>query len=157
MATPAQVKKYIGSWFQLGKSVLRTQGQTAMLPPLVLAAGDRYTPEFEDCWQQILAEPSHYSLEGTNQSLADLLSDAWEITDCARCTMPIPTRSLGVADLSCPCHDLANWPNTELPLPRSPQDSRRYLSNICRDLQTSTLASESCSDVNTKPRLEALG
>jgi hypothetical protein len=131
MAASEQVKKYLACWFQLGKQVRLQKGQQLLHPQAVLAGGDHYTPEFETCWQQILAaNPQECYLEGTSQTLADLLSDAWQITDCARCAMPVPMRDLGISDFACPCHDLNDWPNTDLPSPRSPISNQQQLGRI---------------------------
>ncbi len=131
MAASEQVKKYLACWFQLGKQVRLQNGQKLLAPRTVLAGGDNYTPEFEACWQQIqAAKAQECYLEGTDQTLADLLSDAWEITDCARCAMPVPIRDLGMSDVSCPCHDLRDWPNTDLPTPRSPISNKQHLGRI---------------------------
>jgi hypothetical protein len=130
MANPNQVKQYLGQWFQLGKKVLIEGGKTALLPETVVR-GDRYSPEFEACWQRITSpQAGDCYLEGTAQTVAELLGEKWEIIDCARCEMPVPVQSLGLAAVACPCHDLPDWPNTELPIPRSPVDSDRRIENI---------------------------
>ncbi len=49
---------------------------------------------------------------------------------CARCTIPVPIEVVGQSSLSCPCHDLSNWPNLELPLPHLPVNSRENLDRI---------------------------
>ncbi len=140
MAASQQVKKYLACWFQLGKQVRLQNGQQLLHPHAVLAGGDNYAPEFEACWQQIqAANPQECHLEGTSQTLADLLSDAWQITDCARCAMPVPVRDLGVSDFACPCHDLSDWPNTELPAPRSPISNQQQLDRICQSVRPDSL------------------
>lgn len=129
MAAPEQVKQYLAYWFQLGKRLVLDQGKT-VLPQPVLAAG-RYSPEFEACWQQVLNSGGKNTyLEGTTYSIADLLSGQWEITDCARCGMPVPLIDLGVQSAACPCFDLPTWPNTDIPRPRSPVDSHGRLGQI---------------------------
>lgn len=136
MASLEQVKQYLAYWFQLGKPLVLTgktsDGRSKVLPHPVIQS-DRYSSEFEACWQQITsgAWKSSY-LEGTIQTIEELLSSQWEISSCARCTMPVPMLSLGLqtGDNECPCADLPGWPNTELPQPRDPVDSSTQLRNI---------------------------
>ncbi|MDW8202965.1 MAG: hypothetical protein RML75_17355 [Cyanobacteriota bacterium SKYGB_h_bin112] len=130
MASSQDVRQYLAYWFQLGKRVLSSGGSQALLPRVVIA-GDRYSDVFETCWREILVNPSAYYLEGTTQTIADLLSPKWELLPCARCSMPVPMPSIGLADSSsCPCSDLPMWPNLELPSPRSPVNSQKTLENI---------------------------
>jgi hypothetical protein len=143
MASTDQLRQYLAYWFQLGKPVVIHSGKTnkqtnngkkvldkKVLPQPVLN-GDRYSSAFEQCWQEILAANLNETyLEGTEQSLGELLTPTWELLDCARCSMPIPVQTVGVPVLSCPCDDLPSWPNTELPLPRSPIDSHAQLNQI---------------------------
>ena len=134
MASHDQIRKYIAYWFQLGKKVLTINGQEALVPQVVLS-GDRYTKEFEDIWLQILSsESGDCYLEGTNQTIEELLSPEWDIGLCARCPMPIAFRVKGMPSECCPCFDLPNWPDTEKPLPRSPVSSQLYLLSICERL-----------------------
>jgi hypothetical protein len=134
MASEHQVKQYLAYWFQLGKPVL-VQGQDTGLLPVPVIQGDRYSPAFEACWQQILGIKDDCYLEGTSQTIADLLSPVWELNPCSRCSMPVPVRSVGVADLSCPCIDVPDWPNTEIPAPRLPISSQQQLLDIRKRLQ----------------------
>lgn len=130
MASEHQIRQYLAYWFQLGKPVLVRGEQESLLPRPVIQ-GDRYSREFEQCWQQLKSsnfEDAH--LQGTNQSLAELLSPAWEINPCSRCSMPVPIRSVGVASLECPCIDIPDWPNTEMPPPRAPVSSQNELMRI---------------------------
>lgn len=130
MASKQEVKKYLAYWFQLGKKVIFHNGEPAIKPASVIQ-GDRYSQDFEACWQQIqAADLNACYLEGTEQSIGALLSPAWELNSCARCHMPVPVLSVGVASLSCPCNDVPTWPNTEVPAPRSPVDSQAQLSHI---------------------------
>jgi hypothetical protein len=140
MAASEQVKRYLACWFQLGKQVRIQNGQKLTHPQTVLAGGDHYTPEFESYWQQ-MQTVNHQDcyLEGTDQTLADLLSDAWEISDCARCAMPVPIRDLGISDSACPCHDLSAWPNTDLPTPRSPINNQQHLGRIYQAVRSESL------------------
>ena len=130
MASPQQVKQYIAHWFQLGKRVWLSSGQEFKLPQTVLV-GNRYSAEFETCWQQIISlDSGDCYLEGTEQTIEELLSPAWEMSDCSRCDMPIPVKNMGISPTTCPCHDLHSWPNLELPIPRSPVDSQQHLQEI---------------------------
>jgi hypothetical protein len=131
MASEQQVKQYLAYWFQLGKGVVIRGGEDTLLPQPVIQ-GNRYSQEFENCWQTVLSPASgDCHLEGTNQTIAELLTPAWEIDPCGRCSMPVPVKSIGVlSSLECPCIDLDDWPNTEVPQPRSPVDSQNLLSQI---------------------------
>lgn len=134
MASQHQVRQYLAYWFQLGKKVFVRNGSVALLPKPVVA-GDRYSQEFEDCWQEIMAPDSgDCYLEATRETIAELLTPAWEIESCARCAMPIPLRRAGMPPENCPCFNLENWPDNETPQPRSPIDSRTHLINICNRL-----------------------
>jgi hypothetical protein len=146
MASQEEVKRYLAYWFQLGKKVLLHNGKEFIQPTSVLE-GDRYSQEFESCWQRILASNlSDCYLEGTIQSIQQLLTPAWEITPCARCDMPVPILDLGVVSPTCPCNDIPSWPNLELPPPRSPINSSAYLSKIQQRLRN--LKNESQGDGN---------
>lgn len=130
MAASAQVRQYLAYWFQLGKKLLIHGGKEALLPQPVIQ-GDRYSDAFEACWQRVTsAEAGDCYLEGTHQTIAELLSPAWEINPCARCAMPVPLPNLGVQSLDCPCSDLSFWPDTSMPLPRSPVNSQVQLAQI---------------------------
>jgi hypothetical protein len=127
MATKQDVKRYLAYWFQLGKKVVINNGAASLLPK-VMIVGDRYSDEFEECWQTILssgAEGCH--LEGTHETIAELLTLAWDMLPCGRCSMPVPVRNMGMPPLACPCNDLPTWPNTELPAPRSPVHNQDQL------------------------------
>lgn len=138
MASQQDVKNYLANWFQLGKKVVFDNGQKELHPHSVIA-GDHYSAAFEECWQQILASSGECYLQGTEQSIQDLLSSNWEVSSCARCGVPIPMLSSGVSSLECTCSDLDNWPNFELPAPRSPVNSSAQLNQIRERLnQTST-------------------
>jgi len=130
MASEVDVKRYLAYWFQLGKKVLIKNGQEALRPQPVIR-GNGYSPEFEWCWQQILSPDSgDCHLEGTSETIAELLTPAWEVDPCSRCSMPIPVRHSGMPALTCPCNDLSSWPNTEVPAPRSPVDTHGHLIEI---------------------------
>lgn len=130
MAWEQQVKQYLAYWLQLGKKVLIRNGAEALLPKPVIQ-GDRYSQEFEQCWQIITSPTSgDCYLEGTKETVAELLTAEWDITSCSRCSMPIPLKQVGMPPLLCPCNDLSGWPNQEVPLPRSPIDNKIHLSKI---------------------------
>jgi hypothetical protein len=134
MALEADVKNYIACWMQLGKKVWINAGQSFCLAQTVLEQ-NRYSPEFDTCWSQLMdLDSGDCYLDGTSINLRDLLSDSWEILDCSRCDMPISMSIAGLPTSSCPCHNLPTWPNTELPLPRSPINSSERLSIIQKHL-----------------------
>ncbi|MGF1481612.1 MAG: hypothetical protein ACFB4I_19365 [Cyanophyceae cyanobacterium] len=142
MAAEQDVKKYLAHWFQLGKKVSLQNGKETLSPQSVIQ-GDRYSAEFEQCWQRVLdADSKDCYLEGTDQTIQELLSDQWDINSCARCSMPIPMKTMGMPPLDCPCSDLNNWPNTELPAPRSPVDSSARLNTIRQRLNKAPQARE---------------
>jgi hypothetical protein len=128
MASEQQVKRYLAYWLQLGKKVVTRNG--AMLPQPVIG-GDRYSDEFESLWLQLLSPDSgDCHLEGTHQTIAELLTPKWDINPCYRCEMPVPMINIGMPPELCPCNDLPTWPNTELPAPREPISSQGRLQEI---------------------------
>ena len=130
MAAPDLVKRYLAIWFQLGKRVAAIDGCHFWKPTATLC-GDRYAPEFERCWQEMIHDyRGACYLEGTNQTLAELLSPAWDIVGCARCPIPVPMRLSGPQSDSCPCADRPLWPNLDLPVPHAPLSSRDRLAQI---------------------------
>lgn len=134
MASKHQVRQYLAYWFQLGKKVIIRNGDEALLPQPVIR-GDRYSPEFEACWEKILSpESGECYLENTEETIAELLTPAWEIDPCARCTMPIPFRRQGMPAACCPCFDMPSWPDQETPQPRGPVSNQAHLLNICNRL-----------------------
>ncbi|MGB7085406.1 MAG: hypothetical protein WBD47_07625 [Phormidesmis sp.] len=136
MASPTDVKHYLAHWFQLGKQVVSDDGQVTYRPEKVIL-GDRFSAEFEACWQAIVATQGEaYHLKGTQQSIAELLSPAWEIVSCARCDMPVPLPHKEITPHLCPCDDLDTWPNEELPRPRLPVNSQNQLSQLTARLRT---------------------
>lgn len=129
MASEQEVRQYLAYWFQLGKKVFIGKGHTMLPQPVI--RGDRYSQEFEDCWRLLLSPDSgDCYLEGTEETITEMLTPAWEVSPCARCDMPIPIRNIGMPPLFCPCNDLSNWPNTEVPAPRSPVSTQRQLMDI---------------------------
>ncbi|BAY61094.1 hypothetical protein NIES22_11550 [Calothrix brevissima NIES-22] len=129
MATEKDVKRYLAYWFQLGKKVVVGNGMASLLPQPVLK-GDNYSSEFETCWQEIRDRADESYLEGTSETIGELLTPTWEMLPCSRCNMPVAMRNLGMPALSCPCHNLPSWPNTELPSPRSPVSTQEQLQLI---------------------------
>lgn len=130
MASEQEVKRYLAYWFQLGKKVLIRNGNSAVLPQPVIA-GDRYSDDFELIWQEILStESGDCYLEGTHQTIAELLTPQWDVEPCVRCDMPVPIINVGMPPETCPCYDLPTWPNTELPAPRNAVCSQGRLGEI---------------------------
>ena len=131
MASSHQVKQYLAHWFQLGKHVMLQNGHYSRLPQPVIE-GSSYSQQFEACWQEIISpESGECYLEGTETTIADLLTPAWEVNECARCAMLVPVHTLGMPPSCCPCFDLPHWPNLEIPQPRLPVSSQVYLWDIC--------------------------
>ena len=130
MASKTEVKKYLAYWFQLGKKVFINNG-AASLQPQKVVDGESYSEDFEECWQQVISSKSgECYLEGTQQTVTELLSPEWDMVSCSRCEMPVPLKNLGMPSLLCPCNDVLNWPNNELPRPREPVTSQEQLTKI---------------------------
>lgn len=140
MAEADKVKKYIAYWFQLGKKIIIPSQNTAVLPSHILN-GHGYSREFEECWQLVSDEKiGDCYLEGTSQTIQQLLSSKWEISECARCRMPVPMIDLGVQSSTCVCNDMENWPNNQLPPPHQPIDNQqklRHLSELLKQKENS--------------------
>ncbi|MGK7933820.1 MAG: hypothetical protein AB4041_20655 [Microcystaceae cyanobacterium] len=134
MASEQQVKHYLAYWFLLGKKVVIPLQDQTICPKLVYD-GEKYSSEFEQCWQTITL-PRHKDsyLEGTTQTIQELLSSKWDITECANCKMPVPMIILGTQALGCPCFDLPSWPNDELPTPKVPSNNKNQLLRIRQKL-----------------------
>ncbi|MDJ0703804.1 MAG: hypothetical protein QNJ46_11035 [Leptolyngbyaceae cyanobacterium MO_188.B28] len=136
MASKQDVREYLAYWFQLGKKIVLRNRRSPFLPSPVIQ-GDRYSQEFEDCWRDILAvDGQDCYLEGTDYTIAELLSPSWQLEDCARCEMPVPLPTSGMPAEVCPCYDLALWPNHEVPRPRSPVSSASHLTGIRERLES---------------------
>lgn len=134
MADSQEVKKYLAYWFQLGKKIVIPSLNTSLLPSRVIN-GDRYSVEFEECWRLVSdINTGDCYLEGTIQSIQELLSPKWEIKSCARCDMPIPMIQLGRQPSECVCSDVENWPNNDLPKPREPINNQQKLDEIKKSL-----------------------
>ncbi|MBC6478150.1 MAG: hypothetical protein GDA56_10510 [Hormoscilla sp. GM7CHS1pb] len=139
MASQTQVKQYLAYWLQLGKKVI-LNGNEALLPQPVVK-GDGYSQEFEDCWQKIMSPDSgDCYLEGTDETIAQLLTPEWELVMCSRCELPLPLPTAGLPPQCCPCNNLLSWPNLDLPKPRLPVNNQATLGNI-RDRLRSMMAS----------------
>jgi len=135
MASATEVKTYLAHWFQLGKKLVWQNGAAELLPEKIIQ-GDRFTPQFEDCWQKIMSvNGQDCYLVGETATIEELLSPAWTINQCARCAMPVSIVQAGIQSLDCACSDLDNWPNSELPNPRPPVSSQTQLKNISQRLQ----------------------
>ncbi|MDJ0592581.1 MAG: hypothetical protein QNJ72_21750 [Pleurocapsa sp. MO_226.B13] len=134
MASTTQVRTYLAYWFQLGKKLVWRNRETLLPKPVIV--GNRFSPQFEECWQKIASvEGKDCYLEGNSQTIEELLSSAWEIDNCARCSMPVPMIELGIQPLECLCSDMDNWPNDQLPAPRSPVNNYVQLNKIRARLQ----------------------
>ncbi|GAB4210963.1 MAG: hypothetical protein OHK0012_02530 [Synechococcales cyanobacterium] len=119
MASPAAVRQYLSCWWQLGKSVIDHSPQgTFPLVPALLLTPEGMSVHFESLCDQILEEPERYHLSGTDETIADLLSERWELLPCARCQLPIPIKCIGPQQSPCPCSDSAIWPNPATLPPR---------------------------------------
>jgi hypothetical protein len=130
MASEEKVRSYLAYWFQLGKKVVLKTGDVAILPCPVFKL-NQYSDSFEDCWNQLSTPENRESyLEGTVQTIPQLLTSEWDILPCARCNMPIPMIQAGFDSGPCPCSDQMSWPNNQLPSPRSPIDQTTCLRNI---------------------------
>lgn len=155
MAPEQKVKRYLAYWFQLGKRVLINNGDLAVRPQAVMV-GDRYSDEFERIWQQVLSPDSgDCYLEGTEETIAELLTPVWDVTSCARCEMPVPVKSAGMPSELCPCSDLPTWPNTDLPLPREPVSSQDRLSKIRDRLNKANDKREPQDNLSIRPNPES--
>ncbi len=137
MASEYQVKQYLAYWFLLGKKIVIKNGSAWLLPKPVFR-GERFSLEFEECWQLISApDAGDCYLEGTNETISQLLSPAWDLILCARCQLPIPLPIRGLPPEACPCFDLLSWPNSDLPPPRVPVNNQAQLRNISERLNFS--------------------
>lgn len=137
MALPTHVKTYLAYWFQLGRGLWMPPFDHLVKPTVILSHG-RYSEEFELIWRQ-LSEPNmalQSYLEGTTQTLGELLSASWDIQGCARCGLPVPMKVSGLPELVCPCTDMETLPDLEdLPAPREPVNDRVALQAVCSRLQ----------------------
>lgn len=134
MATQQEVKTYLAYWVQLGKGIYLSGSDTPCRPNPVVK-GDRFSETFERCWAKVQASKGKgCHLEGTDVTLDQLFSSEWEIDSCARCGMAVPTPVVIYNGLMCPCNDVSDWPNDNVPRPRLPQSDRTHLSRISERL-----------------------
>lgn len=139
MASIIEVQQYLAYWFQLGKKMILSKSDRTLLPHKVYE-GDRLSAEFLSCWEEIISNPEENPhLEGTYQTISELLSPKWDIIPCARCNMPVPMINLGFISPSCPCADMDSWPNQELPPPRAPINTHQHLDKLTQRLQEQDL------------------
>ncbi|MGB3200475.1 MAG: hypothetical protein WBA99_06215 [Nodosilinea sp.] len=130
MASQDQIRNFLAHWFQLGKPVVLAENRGECLPSPIFQDG-RYSQSFEDCWHKIMVTSGQDCyLQGTSQSIAEMLSSVWDVTPCARCEMPIAVPTLGVMSALCPCNDLPTWPNTDMPMPRKAVDNEHHLTGL---------------------------
>jgi hypothetical protein len=130
MASALEVKQYLAHWFQLGKKVYTHNGDRDLLPSKIFYDME-YSAEFEQCWDLILsARSGDCYLEDTDPTIAQLLTPEWELVDCARCSMLIPLKAMGIPPENCPCINLPHWPSTEVPTPRLPVAVRSRLTDM---------------------------
>ena len=130
MASPKEVQNYLAYWFQLGKSVHIGNGSAPQRPTPVLE-GHQLSRAFQDCWQAIMANDGRDCyLDGTEETVEQLLSPQWEITDCSRCSIPIAMPVVMPVAQLCPCGDLDNWPNDEVPSPHMPINNKKHFSRL---------------------------
>lgn len=159
MASQTQVKQYLAYWLQLGKKVMIRNGREALLPQPVVK-GNGYSQEFEACWQKIISPDSgDCYLEGTDETIAQLLTPEWELIMCSRCELPLPLPTAGLSPQCCPCNDLREWPNLDLPKPRLPVNNQAKLGNIrdrLLDAGTRETAENPQKQVNPAKTLMAL-
>ncbi len=152
MAAEEQVRAYLACWFQLNRSlVIHPQGQTFCPQPVI--SGSHYSQAFETVWHIIKSKQGQDCyLEGTNQTLNELMTGTWDFIPCARCTLPIPVPQAQQQTWDCPCAEILSWPNLELPLPRPPQNGQENLDQIClRVLRASSRYAERMEDEDEPP------
>ncbi|MGD1852361.1 MAG: hypothetical protein ACFCBU_17855 [Cyanophyceae cyanobacterium] len=150
MAPRTQVKEYLALWFQLGHAAVTNEHRRRELCPQpvfqrVQVQPHEYTAEFESAWSEILAGASEFYLEGAPIAIADLLSNAWDIIPCSSCMMPVPTSFAAPGTKLCICEHLAVWPNSTLPKPSLPANTKSHLCNLCERLHRASYSSPQAS------------
>jgi hypothetical protein len=132
MANSNVVKDYFAQWMQVGKKVL-TQSDNKSVSISKVIDGEKYAQEFELLWTEISTNKAQEAyLEGTNETIQELLSDKWELVECPRCSLPSACIDLGVRETkACPCDTMKLWPNLDTIAPRKPIKTAKYLNNIC--------------------------
>lgn len=132
MASRTFVKNYIAQWMQMGKSVsLSTQGEQVSIYKIL--DGEEYSSSFNKLWDEISTTKADQAyLDGTDQTINDLLSDRWEIIGCARCSLLVPSLDLGPrVPVCCPCNDLPSHPNLDLVAPHVPVKLSTAINGLC--------------------------
>jgi hypothetical protein len=132
MASRTLVKNYIAQWMQMGKSVsLSTQGEQVSIYKIL--NGEEYSSLFNKLWDEISTTKADQAyLDGTDQTIDDLLSDRWEIIGCARCSLLVPSLDLGPrVPVCCPCDDLPSHPNLDLVAPHVPVKLSTAINGLC--------------------------
>ncbi|NKB18516.1 MAG: hypothetical protein HC770_11595 [Pseudanabaena sp. CRU_2_10] len=125
----------------MGKKVF-IQSQNKLVGVKCVVRGESYTNEFEQLWAEISDPRSgDVYLDGTDESIQELLSPKWEVVSCARCEMPIPIGMGPQAAQICPCNNFGCYPNLEAIAPREPVITAKHLSSIM-----SRLKQVACSD-----------
>lgn len=165
MASSSKVRQYIAYWLQLGKKILIGNGAAVRVPNQVIK-GESYSREFEQFWQKVRSpESGDCYLRGTQETIRELLTPGWDIVTCARCPMLKPLRTRGMPPNTCPCEDVPNWPNRDIPAPRLPVSDRTKLRNICdrlgqmaqrADLYASTIVEEFSEYMQTDEAVDRL-
>lgn len=142
MASPNEVQVYLAYWFQLGKPIHIKNGRITQRPVPVLD-GNQFSRAFQDCWQTIMAlDGRDCYLEGSNETIEQLLSPQWEITNCARCSIPTAMQTVMPVAQLCPCGDIDSWPNDELPAPHMPINNQKHFSRMKTRLNADPLSGE---------------
>ncbi len=128
MANKTEVKEYLAYWMQLGRRVI-VNDRVISLDRVV--AGDHYTTRFEEIWQEMQAHPESASLEGSDHTLQQLLAPTYELLDCPRCHLPLPSPTLGPRSAQpCPCEHLHLMPPLDTVPPRLPISTQAQLRSI---------------------------
>lgn len=150
MAAECKVKRYLAYWLQAGKQLICPLWPNGYPLPSIVQ-GDRYSPEFEQCWDYASNPASgDCYLTGMKHTIQDLLTEEWEIVGCARCDMPVPMLESGINHDACPCSDLFLWPNLDLPQPRAPIDTNAHLMAIHTRLLAVSIAVNQAKESDAK-------
>lgn len=140
MASQQDVQHYLAYWFQLGKPIHISNGRLTQRPVPVLE-GNQFSRAFRDCWKLIMAVGGRDCyLDGTQETVEQLLSPKWEIADCARCSIPTAMSAVMPVAQLCACGDIDNWPNDELPAPHMPINNKNHFNRLTTRLSEHTLA-----------------
>ncbi|MBX2866150.1 MAG: hypothetical protein KTR27_21570 [Leptolyngbyaceae cyanobacterium MAG.088] len=146
MASQHEVQIYLAYWFQLGKPVHISNGLMTQRPVPVLE-GAQLSRAFKDCWKKIIAVGGRDCyLDGASETIEQLLSPQWEITDCARCSIPTAMPSVMPVAKACPCGDIDSWPNDELPAPHMPINNKKHFSRLKTRLNEHSLGGHQLSE-----------